>query len=211
MKKVILLCLTLLLFGCTNPVGVDSLFIQEYLNNKYGDDITFTLSHMESCSTLVYDSCTAFFNASDLEDKEVYVVWNELDGSDIRDDYLFKKYDTQLREYYINLISKVVKNNFTIDVQSNKSDLSWDKNLTFDEFLKFEKLNLGISINIANNDEDINSIAEDLKALFIKNKLRNISSLYITTYKKGCNLSDLDNCKKVNSIYVEVKITDKFH
>lgn len=212
MKKVILLFVILLLFGCTSPTGVDSIFIKEYLNNKYGDDITFTLSHMESCSTLVYESCTAFFTASDLgEDKEIYVVWNELDGSDMRDDYLFKKYDSQLREYYKNLISKVVKNKFTIDVQSNKSDLSWDKNLTFEEFLKFEKLNLGISINIANNDEDITSIGDDLKALFKKNKLKNISSLYITTYKKGCNLEELDKCKKVNSAYIEVKITDKFH
>ena len=45
----------------------------------------------------------------------------------------------------------------------------------------------------------------------LKNKLKNISSLYITTYKKGCNLEDLDKCKKVNSAYIEVKITDKFH
>ena len=206
MKKIILVLSIIFLCSCSLFNEVDDVFIKNYLNNKYGDDITFTLSHMNTCNLMSMDSCEAYYTASDAEG-EIFVTWTTTDGSDIKDDYLFKKYDKQLNTYYKNILSKVIDSNFKIEVFSNKSDYEWD-NLSFDEFVKYKYLNSVISIHIASKNIDISELSDSIKSILKKNDITNVYGLYITTYNNGCDLTDVSKCQKINSSYVEVKIVE---
>ena len=208
MKKIIIFIICLVfLCGCAINI-VDEVYITNYLNEKYGDDITFTPMYTSSCKIYENGTCRASFTASDTEDNEIHIIWNKKDGSDLRDDYLFLKYDKELKAYYTGLINDVTNSKFVINEISNKSDYLWEKNLSFDEFIKYENLNSGISINIANSSIDLNKFAESIKNYFNSKKINNVASLFITSYNNGCNLNNTDNCKKVNSIYYEVKIVE---
>ncbi len=208
MKKIVILFLTLFVCGCTVFNSVDELFITSYLNEKYGSDIEFTPMYTSSCKVYEAGTCRASYTSSVTGENEIHVIWNEKDGSDIRDDFLFLKYDSELKDYYKKLINNNIDNRFIISEISNKSDYKWDKNLTFDEFIKYENLNTGIAINIAGEEEDLNALAESIKQNFLNNKINNVASLYITEFESGCNLNDVSSCKKVNSIYFEVKIVE---
>ena len=211
MKKVVLF-LTCLVFlcGCEMLGNVDEVDIANYLNAKYGDDIEFTPMYTSSCKLYENGTCRASFKASDTGENEIHIIWNKKDGSDLRDDYLFLKYDSQLKAYYTGLIKDVTKSKFVINEISNKSDYLWDKNLSFDEFIKYDNLNSGITINIANADLDLNEFAESIKDYFNSKNITNVASLFITSYNNGCNLDNTDGCTKANSIYYEVKIVEFF-
>ena len=208
MKKVLLVFLILLLSACTLGNEVDEIFIQNYLNNKYGEDIVFTPVYTSSCKIYELGKCRSTFTSSDLENKEIQIFWTKEDGSDLKDDYLFKKYESNLKDYYNNLLSSSMNGNYKLEVMANKSDYNWDKNLSFEEFLKYENLNLAISINIANSSEDINLLGERIKSVLKQNNVSNVASLYLTSYNDECSLDNVSSCTKVNSIYVEVKIVE---
>ncbi len=211
MKKIVLfLIIFLFLCGWELTSSVDEIFITDYLNNKYGEDIEFTPMYMSSCKIYENGTCRASFTASDTGDNEIHIIWTKKDGSDMKDDYLFLKYDKQLKSYYTNLIKNVTSNKFVINEISNKSDYKWEKNLSFDEFIKYENLNSGLSINIANSSVDLNKFAESIKNYFNSKKINNVASLFITSYNNGCDLNNTNNCKKANSIYYEVKIVEFF-
>ena len=210
MKKIIIVISILLLCGCKYVNGVDNNLILNYLNNNYGEENKFEYSHDGICNLYETGYCSSYYKSSDLK-YEIYVVWYDGDGMNMKDDYLFKKYQDQIAAYYKKLFDPYIDGTFTIEVLSQNSDMNWDKDATFEEILKYDRLNLSIGVNIISNDKDTTDLGESLKGAIEKKKIKNVSSLYVTTYKKGCNLEDKDNCKKVNSSYIEVKITDKFH
>ena len=210
MKKLILFMICLIfLCGCAFNV-VDEIFITNYLNEKYGDDIKFTPMYTSSCKIYENGTCRASFTSSDTNEKEIHVIWKKKDGSDIKDDYLFLKYDNELKSYYTSLIKDVTNSKFVINEISNKSDYNWDKKLSFDEFIKYENLNTGITINIANSSINLNTFAESIKDHFNSKKINNVASLFLTSYNNGCDLNNVNNCKKANSIYYEVKIVEYY-
>lgn len=210
MKKILLGLMILMLCGCSVLGEVDEEQITNYLNKKYGDDIKFTSLYKSSCKVYELGRCRATFTSDDLEDKEIQIFWNEDDGSDMKDDYLYKKYESELVSYYTKLFKGSINGNFELKLLANKSDYNWKKMLTFDEFLKYDNLNLAISINVVNEDIDINVLVEQLKNVLKNNNISNVASLYLANYKSGCNLNDIKSCKKVNSIYNEVKIVEFF-
>ena len=212
MKKIILVFFAILfslcLTGCDMLETVDEETITHYLNNKYGDDIKFTPLYKSSCKVYELGKCRSSFTSDDLKDKEIHIFWNESDGSDMKDDYLFKKYETELENYYSNLFKGSIVGNYELTVPSNKSDYNWKKMLTFDEFVKYDNLNPAISINIVNDSIDIKVLSEHLKDVLKNNNISNVASLYLANYENGCDLNDIKSCKKVNSIYDEVKIVE---
>lgn len=209
MKKIVLFLICFVfLCGCEFMSMVDEEFITNYLNEKYGDDIEFTPMYTSSCKIYENGTCRASFTASDTGENEIHIIWNKKNGSDMRDDYLFLKYDKELKSYYTNLINDVTNSKFKIQEISNKSDYLWKENLKFDDFIKYENLNSGLSINIANSSIDLNSFAESIKDYFKSKKINNVASLFLTSYNNGCDLNNIDSCKKANSIYFEVKIVE---
>ena len=209
MKKIIILLICLvLLCGCEFMSVVDEVYITNYLNEKYGYNIEFTPMYTSSCKIYENGTCRASFTASDTGEDEIHVLWNKKDGSDLRDDYLFLKYDKEIKSYYTTLINGVTNSRFIITEISNKSDYLWTENLTFDEFIKYENLNSGITINIADSNINLTEFAESIKEYFKNKKINNVASLFITSYNNGCDLHNTDTCKKVNSIYFEVKIVE---
>lgn len=209
MKKVLLILISILfLYGCGILDFVDEETITNYLNDKYGNDIVFTPMYTSSCKIYETGTCRASFTASDTGDMEIHIIWTKENGSDMKDDYLFNKYDSEIKSYYTSLIRDVLSSKFKVTDISNKSDYNWDKLLTFDEFIKYENLNSGISINIANDNIDLNLVAESIKEYFESKKINNVASLYIANYNNGCDLDNIDKCTKINSIYYEVKIVE---
>lgn len=207
MKKIVVIMMIFLLCSCTLTNAVDDPFIQVYLTNKYGSDVTFEKAHADECNLLHMDECSAYYKASDAED-EIYIMWSKADGSDIKDDYLFKKYKKELVSYYTKLFDKVINSKYKLEVFSNKSDYKWEENLKFEDFIKYENLNSVISLHIASKDLDISSLAESIKTLLKNNKIKNVAAVYITTYNNGCSLEDVSKCKKINSSYIEIKIVE---
>jgi hypothetical protein len=211
MKKIIILFLCILLLsGCKYINGVDDNLITNYLTNSYGKENKFEYSHEGICNLYEMGYCSSYYKSSDLK-YDIYVVWYDGDGLSMKDDYLFKKYQDQIADYYKKLFNPAIDGQYQVEILSQKSDMNWDKNATFEDILKYDKLNLSIGVNIISNDKDTKGLGEELKSLIEKKKLKNVSSLYVTTYNKGCNLNNIETCKKVNSSYTEVKITDKFH
>ena len=208
MKKYLIFLLIVFLCGCSVVNIVDEDFITNYLSLKYGEDITFTPMYTSSCKIYEAGTCRASFTSSITGENEIHIIWNEKDGSDLRDDFLFLKYDKELKDYYKKVINNDIDGKFTISEISNKSDYKWEKNLSFDEFIKYENLNTGIAINIANEDADLNVIADNIKKTLIENKNTNVASLYLTSFNNSCNLDDVSSCEKKNSIYFEVKIVE---
>ena len=211
MKKVIVLLLcVLMLSGCKYINSVDNNLIVTYLNNKYGSDNNFEYAHEGICNLYEMGYCSSYFTATSLKD-EIYVIWTDGSGMDMKDDYLFKKYQNQIADFYSKLFDSAIDGKYQIEILSQKSDMNWDKDATFEDILHYDRLNLSIGVNIISNDKDTTPLGEELKSRIEKKKMKNVSSLYVTTYNKGCDLNNKDNCKKVNSSYIEVKITDKFH
>ena len=140
MKKVLLIICILLICGCNKITGVDEMFITDYLNNKYGDDITFTPKYKSSCRIYDLGKCRASFEASNLQDKEIQVIWTKEDGSDMKDDYLFQKYESTLNKYYSKLFQNLISGTYKLDIMANQSDYGWDKNLTYEEFFKLSAI-----------------------------------------------------------------------
>ena len=210
MKKFILIICLFLLCACETVNKVDEMFITDYLNNKYGEDITFTPKYISSCRIYELGKCRASYQASNLKDKEIQIIWTKEDGSDMKDDYLFQKYEGTLNKYYAKLFSSLISGNYKLVIMANQSDYAWEKNLTYEEFFKYENLNLAISINIANNNVDLTSLGERIKDILKSNNIKNVASLYLTNYNSSCNLNDLSKCTKVSTTYVEVKIVESF-
>jgi len=208
MKKFLILICILFISGCTLIDSVDEIFITNYLNNKYGNDIKFTPMYTSSCKIYEEGTCRASYKASDTEDNEIHIIWNKQDGSDMRDDYLFLKYNDKLKEYYTNLIKKATNVKFVISEISNKSDYKWDKSLGFDEFIKYENLNTGIAINVSSSDIDLNQLGDTIKEYFKSQNINNVASFYLTNYDNTCDLNNTSNCNKINSIFYEVKIVE---
>ena len=208
MKKFLILFFMFIICGCELINGIDETFITDYLNKKYGDDITFTPNYKSSCKVYETGKCRASYSASNLKDKEIQIIWTKEDGSDMKDDYLFQKYENTLNKYYSKLFQSSINGNYKLDILANQSDYNWDTNLKYEEFFKYENLNLAISINIANDNVDLSTLGNTLKTILKNNKISNVASLYLTNYNSGCNLNKLNSCKKVNSTYIEVKIVE---
>ena len=208
MKKVIIIFLILILCGCKYINSVDNLYILNYLNTSYGDKITFTFKEDSTCELYQMGFCSAYYTANDIND-DVYVIWYDGDGLDIRDDYLFKKYKNEIKDYYNNMFAKIIGSKYDVEILSQKSDLNWAKDAKYEDILNYEDLNLSIRVNIASDDFDTTGLGEKLKNQINTRKVKNVSSLYITTFNSGCNLKDTNKCKKVNSSYTEVKITEE--
>ena len=210
MKKIIILIAIIFLCGCSVMGLDDEEDIINYLNDKYGDDIEFTPMYTSSCKVYEAGTCRASFTSSITGENEIHIIWNKKDGSDLRDDFLFLKYDKEFKEYYTNIIKNDIDGKFTISEITNRSDYLWDKDLPFNEFIKYENLNTGIAINIANEELDLNVLAETLKETLINSDNKNVASLYLTSFNDSCNLDDVSSCEKINSIYFEVKIVEFF-
>jgi len=209
MKKVLLLLISILLLSaCKYINNVNDSYIVNYLKTNYGEEKEYRLSENGTCDLYQIGYCSAYYKASDIKE-DIYVVWYDGDGMDIRDDYLFKKYKSDIRDYYYNYFSKTINGKYNVEILSQKSDLNWQKNSKANDILNYEKLNLSMQINIANDDVDTSSIGETLKNLINERKVRNVSSIYVTSYNRGCNLEDTSKCKKINSSYIEVKITEE--
>ena len=148
MKKVIIVLLALMLCACNPFEFVDEEYITNYLNEKYGDDIEFTPLYKSSCKLFEAGVCRASYTASDLDNMEIHVIWTEKSGLDMKDDYLFKKYDQELKNYYTNILRDSAYR-FKISEISNKSDYAWHTNLTFDDFIKYEKLKGDSRVGVA--------------------------------------------------------------
>ena len=210
MKKYLLIICILFLSACSFVNVVDEVYITNYLNEKYGSDIEFTPMYTSSCNVFENGTCRASFTSSDTEDKEIHIIWNQNDGSDLRDDYLFLKYDKELKDYYSKLLKNAINYNFNITEISNKSDYLWKESLEFDKFIKYENLNSGIAIDLNAGEIDLNQLGDKIKEYFNSKGVNNVASLYLTTYKSGCDLSHTESCKKINSIYYEVKIVEYY-
>lgn len=208
MKKIIIFLLIFVLCACDTFNVVDEEFINNYLTEKYGSDIKFTPMYTSSCKVYEAGTCRASFTSSLTAENEIHIIWNKKDGSDIRDDFLFLKYDKELKDYYTRIIKNDINNRFIISEITNKSDYKWDKDLSFDDFIKYENLNTGIAINISSEDIDLNELADSIKKTLADSKINNVASLYLTSFNDGCNLDDVTSCKKSNSIYYEVKIVE---
>ena len=207
MKKLLIVLSVLLLCSCEFVNGVNNFFIMDYLKKSYGEDVTFTYSQDGTCELYQVGYCSAYYNASDL-DEEVYVVWYDGNGNDMRDDYLFKKYKNQIRKYYDDMFSSVISNKYKVEIATQKSDMLWKKDAKYEDILNYENLNLSLTLDIVSDEADTMNLGETLKDLINTRKVKNVSSLYITTYNRGCNLDDVSKCTKVNSSYIEVKITE---
>ena len=181
--------------------------MKNYLKKSYGEEKEFIFSEEGNCDLYQLGYCSKYYKASDVKD-DVYVVWYDGDGMDIRDDYLFKKYKKDIRDYYYSFFSKTIKNRYDVEVLSQKSDMLWKKDASINDILNYEDLNLSLRIIIASDDNDTSSLGEKIKNLVNSRDVKNVSSLYLISYNKGCNLSDVINCKKVNSSYIEVKIVE---
>ena len=207
MKKVLIGICILLLCACQYINSVGEYYVINYLNKSYGEDKIFAFSEDGQCDLTQLGLCSAYYKAIDLEE-DIYVVWYDGDGMDIRDDYLFKKYKNDIRDYYYNYFSKTIRSNYNVEVLSQKSDMKWKKDAKANDILNYEDLNLSLRINIASDDSDTTSLGETLKNLVNSRDVRNVASLYLISYNKGCNLDELSKCKKVNSSYIEVKIVE---
>ncbi len=207
MKKVLLVLSIFMLCACQYINSVGDYYIKNYLNKSYGEDKIFAFSEDGQCDLSQLGYCSAYYKASDLTE-DVYVVWYDGDGMDIRDDYLFKKYKTDIKNYYQTFFSKTIRSNFSVEVLSQKSDMRWPKDAKPNDILNYEDLNLSLRINIASDDNDTTSLGEALKNLVNGRDVRNVASLYLISYNKGCNLNEVNKCKKVNSSYIEVKIVE---
>jgi hypothetical protein len=207
MKKILIIISILLLCSCKYVNGVNESFVINYLKSNYGEDKIFVFSSESTCDLYQLGYCSAYYKASDIED-EIYVIWYDGNGNDIRDDYLFKKYKSEIKDYYYNLFSKEIKSKFNVEILSSKSDYKYGKDSKFDDILNYENLNLSLKVNIASDDNETTKLGETLKNVINNRKVKNVSSLYLTSYQKNCNLNDVSNCKKINSSYIEVKITE---
>lgn len=207
MKKIILVFCLLLLCACKTINSVSEPYVINYLKKSYGEEKEFRFSSEAACDLYNLGYCSAYYQAGDLEE-DVYVVWYDGDGLDMRDDYLFKKYKSDIKRYYTNYFSNTIYNRYNVEVLSAKTDYLWKKDAKANDILNYENLNLSLKIDIIANDTDTTGLGETLKNLINQRKVKNVSSLYLTTFKQGCNLNETDKCKKVNSSYIEVKITE---
>ena len=101
MKKVLIGICIILLCACQYVNSVSDSYIKNYLKKSYGEEKEFIFSEEGNCDLYQLGYCSKYYKASDVKD-DVYVVWYDGDGMDIRDDYLFKKYKNDIRDYYYN-------------------------------------------------------------------------------------------------------------
>lgn len=207
MKKVLLVICVFLLSACQYVNSVNDSFIKNYLKTNYGEEKEYAFSEKGPCDLYEMGYCSAYYKASDVVE-DIYVVWYDGDGMDIRDDYLFKKYKSDLKNYYYSYFSKAINSKYDVEILSQKSDMKWAKDAKANDILNYEDLNLSIKINIASDNNDTTALGETLKNLVNERKVRNVASLYLTSYNRNCNLNDISKCKKINSSYIEVKIVE---
>lgn len=88
--------------------------VLDYLNNKYGEEINFSLSS-KKCSTQS-NTCYYYFTEQNLNG-EIFVVKAEVDSSgskNFKDTYISVKYDKRLKEEYSAYFSTILNEGFNI-------------------------------------------------------------------------------------------------
>ena len=96
------------------PNYVESNDVLDYLNNKYGEEINFSLSSKE-CDTQS-NVCYYYFTEQNLNGK-IFTVETEVDSSgskNFKDTYISVKYDEKLKEEYSTYYSKILNEGFII-------------------------------------------------------------------------------------------------
>ena len=150
MKKTFIIGLlflgTLLLNGCSLIETIDLEEYQTYLEDRYGKDKGFYMVDKSTCNWFELGSCAYVFSSNEL-DGEYFTIYGSTYNSEhnFSDDYIEVKYKNNLETYYKNLLSDTFNFNYEMTTYMDIDYDEIDPNISFEEYLNHENLNLQIS------------------------------------------------------------------
>lgn len=177
----ILIVMVATITGCSvyNHVKKDD--VQKYLENKYGEEEEFYFVEKGYCNLFEVGTCSYYYSSSRLESDEKFLVeWTDGYGKNIYDDYINKKYQPQIEEYYDDLLSSVLDFDYKITVTSVYYD--FEPTITFNNYLKAKDLNASIIIKTKEQNLNIEKLSSDIIDIINKNEINNIKNLSIEQY-----------------------------
>ena len=164
--------------GCSLISKIDVKEYQDYLENKYGKDKGFYMVEQSDCNWFELGTCSYLFSAADLNG-QTFEITGEVSsrGNIFYEQYIGAKYNKDLEEYYRNLLSNVFNFNYTINISTNYDNI--DPDISFDDYLKYDKLDLGITINTNNDNINITSIESEINNIIYTNQIKNVSLIIL--------------------------------
>lgn len=204
-KKLIIVLLflgTLLLSGCSLVETIDLEEYQAYLENRYGKDKNFYMVEKSTCNWFEFGGCSYFFSSSELKGEKFEIHGSTYNGEHhFGDEYIKIKYEKPLQNYYKNLLGDTFNFNYEMTT-SNRIDYDEiDPNISFEEYLNHENLNLSITFKTAYENINLQQLSTAVEDMISTNQIKNIKSIEIRA--NNCYDESNDDCKKNHILYLE--------
>lgn len=202
MKKIyiigLLLLSSFLLNGCTLIEKIEVEEYQAYLENKYGKDKGFYMVEEYRCNWFELGTCSYLFSSNELNGETFQIVGEVNGGENIfTETYIGAKYENRLAAYYKNLLGSALNFNYTIDFIPNYESI--DPEITFEDYLKYDDLNLYISIKTYDENIDVQLLQTVVSNIIKTNQIKNVSeiSLVVNDNSDECD----GGCNNYHSLY----------
>lgn len=202
MKKIFIIVFLLfgisLLSGCTLIEKIEVEEYQAYLESKYGKDKGFYMVEEYRCNWFELGTCSYLFSSNDLNGETFQIVGEVNGGENIfTETYIGAKYNNRLEDYYKNLLGSSLNFNYTIDFIPNYESI--DPEITFDDYLKYDDLNLYISIRTYDENINIQQLRTTISSIIMTNQIKNIDtiSLVINDNSDECD----GGCNNYHALY----------
>lgn len=163
----------LLLNGCGLIEKIEVEEYQTYLENKYGKDKGFYMVEEYRCNWFELGTCSYLFSSKELNGETFEIIGEISHGENVFNEwYIGAKYKKSLENYYKNLLGNALNFNYTMNITANYDNI--DAEITFNDYLKYDKLDLVIQIET--NDENVNVelLQTKVKNIINSNQIKNI-------------------------------------
>ena len=184
---IIILFIVFALNGCKLISKIEPEKYKKYLEQKYGAEKNFYIVEKGTCNWFELGYCTYIFSSKSLNGATFSVSGEFKNKLPIfEDNYIDAKYKEQLKNYYYNLLKNIVNFNFSIDTNLYSTEL--DSNLSFEQYLRHEDLNLNLIISTTDQNID-----------------------YELTKQKVLNKINEENITNINHILIYDSVSNNYH
>ncbi len=150
---------------------------QAYLEDKYGKDKGFYMVRENTCNWFELGYCNYSFSSNELNG-ETFTINGTLnvEKPKFEDNYIAAKYKNQLELYYKQLFDSTLGVDCKID-DIYAFSYNLNPNASFEEFLKYEDLDLSIYLDSLYADFDRETLKAKTKELIESNGIKNVKQI----------------------------------